>query len=253
VATTRSPARDRVLVLLSMKAGLRATAMASLTWARVTDAPGQVAEGLHVPHRASKGKTGGRTILLLPTASPAGRAKLERPHQHKRGVREYRGTGGCWTGGYHILKNLNKYRHPQERRMRRRMGIFVLGTFLGSLSLPSLAVANDAAVGRYSVYPRVVGTVVTLEPRGLATIQTSDGARYAVIRGTGWRVGDTVTCEHAASERPSRQAWQGMRSGCQNITLAITPSDGIPCRHGYAPLITPGTLGTDSTGNPSPH
>ena len=45
----------------------------------------------------------------------------------------------------------------------------------------------------------------------------------------------------------------GKRSGCQNIMLAITPSDGIPCRHGYAPLITPGTLGTDSTGNPSPY
>src|SRR6266566_2202758 len=44
-----------------------------------------------------------------------------------------------------------------------------------------------------------------------------------------------------------------MRSGCQNITLAITPSGGVPCRHGYAPLITPGTLGTDSTRNPSLH
>ena len=36
------------------------------------------------------------------------------------------------------------------------------------------------------------------------------------------------------------------RSGCQNITLAITSSDGVPCRHGHAPLITTGTLGTDS-------
>jgi catechol 2,3-dioxygenase-like lactoylglutathione lyase family enzyme len=52
---------------------------------------------------------------------------------------------------------------------------------------------------------------------------------------------------------PSPTACTSKRSGCQNITLAITPSDGIPCRHGYAPLITPGTLGTDSTGNPSPH
>ncbi len=43
------------------------------------------------------------------------------------------------------------------------------------------------------------------------------------------------------------------RSGCQNITLAITPSDGVPCRHGHAPLITPGTLGTDSTRNPRLH
>jgi len=43
------------------------------------------------------------------------------------------------------------------------------------------------------------------------------------------------------------------RLGCQNITLAIMPSDGIPCRHGYTPLITPRPLGTDSTGNPSLH
>ena len=52
LATTRYPARDRVMFLLSMKAGLRAKAMASLTWAMVTDAQGQVAEVLHVPNRA---------------------------------------------------------------------------------------------------------------------------------------------------------------------------------------------------------
>ena len=36
------------------------------------------------------------------------------------------------------------------------------------------------------------------------------------------------------------------RSGCQNITLVITSSDGVPCAHGHAPLIASGTLGTDS-------
>jgi len=41
--TTRYPSRDRVMFLLSMKAGLRAKEMASLTWAMVTDASGQVA------------------------------------------------------------------------------------------------------------------------------------------------------------------------------------------------------------------
>src|SRR5499425_3937119 len=66
LATTRYPARDQVMFLLSMKAGLRAKAMAALTWAMVTDAQGQVAEVLHVPNRASKGKTGGRTIPLHP-------------------------------------------------------------------------------------------------------------------------------------------------------------------------------------------
>src|SRR5438445_5688193 len=64
LATPRSPARDRVLV--SMKAGLRATAMASLTWAMVTDAAGQVAEVMPVPNHASQGMTGGRTMPLPP-------------------------------------------------------------------------------------------------------------------------------------------------------------------------------------------
>jgi integrase/recombinase XerD len=71
LATTRYPTRDRVMLLLSMKAGLRAKEMASLTWAMVTDAAGQVAEVLHVPNRASKGKTGGRTIPLHPDLQAA--------------------------------------------------------------------------------------------------------------------------------------------------------------------------------------
>jgi integrase/recombinase XerC len=69
--TTRYPARDRVMFLLSMKAGLRAKEMASLTWAMVTDAAGQVAEVMHVPNRASKGTTGGRTIPLHPDLQAA--------------------------------------------------------------------------------------------------------------------------------------------------------------------------------------
>src|SRR5207244_6791562 len=71
LATTRYPTRDRVMFLLSMKAGLRAKEMASLTWAMVTDAAGQVAEVLHVPNRASKGKTGGRTTPLHPDLQAA--------------------------------------------------------------------------------------------------------------------------------------------------------------------------------------
>src|SRR3989442_14926694 len=64
--TTRYPARDRVMFLLSMKAGLRAKEIAALTWAMVTDAAGQVSETIHLENRASKGKTGGRTIPMHP-------------------------------------------------------------------------------------------------------------------------------------------------------------------------------------------
>ena len=71
LATTRYPARDRVMFLVSIKAGLRAKEMASLTWAMVTDAAGQVAEVMHVPNRARKGTTGGRTLLLHPDLQAA--------------------------------------------------------------------------------------------------------------------------------------------------------------------------------------
>src|SRR5438128_9980458 len=69
--TTRYPHRDRVMFLLSMKAGLRAKEMAALTWAMVTDAEGQIAEAIQLQNRASKGKTGGRTIPMHPDLQAA--------------------------------------------------------------------------------------------------------------------------------------------------------------------------------------
>jgi len=45
--------------------------MASLTGAIVTDAAGHVVEVLHVPGRARKGTTGGRTIPLHPDLEAA--------------------------------------------------------------------------------------------------------------------------------------------------------------------------------------
>jgi integrase/recombinase XerD len=69
--TTRYPVRDRVMFLLSIKAGLRAKEMESLTWAMVTDAAGQVAEAIQLHNRASKGTTGGRTIPMHPEVHAA--------------------------------------------------------------------------------------------------------------------------------------------------------------------------------------
>src|SRR5262252_6047628 len=53
----------------------------------------------------------------------------------------------------------------------------------------------------YSVYPRVVATVITVEPRGLTLIRTPEGATYEVLKGTTWRVGDTVACNPVARTR----------------------------------------------------
>jgi len=81
--TTRSPHRDRGLLLLSMQAGLRAKAIASLTWVMVTEVHGQIAEALQVQNRASKGKPGGRGS---PPSAPglgnpeAGASQYDDPH-----------------------------------------------------------------------------------------------------------------------------------------------------------------------------
>ena len=56
--------RDKVTVLLSLKAGLRAKEVAGLTWSMVTDANGEVGEAMAITNKASKGKGGGRTIPL---------------------------------------------------------------------------------------------------------------------------------------------------------------------------------------------
>jgi integrase len=64
VAERRYPERDRVMVLLSVRAGLRAKEIAMVRWGMVTDAEGNVGEALHLVNGASKGKRGGRTVPL---------------------------------------------------------------------------------------------------------------------------------------------------------------------------------------------
>jgi integrase/recombinase XerC len=64
--TRRYPLRDRVMFLLSIKAGLRGKEIASITWAMVTDAEGEIADVIALENRASKGKGGGRHIPMHP-------------------------------------------------------------------------------------------------------------------------------------------------------------------------------------------
>src|SRR6516164_465869 len=64
VLQRRYPERDRVMIMLSVRAGLRAKEIAMATWAMVTDAEGKVGDALHLSNGASKGKKGGRTVPL---------------------------------------------------------------------------------------------------------------------------------------------------------------------------------------------
>jgi integrase len=62
---TRSPDRNRVIVLLSIKAGLRASEIANLTWDMVVCPTGEVERVLELHNRVAK-NMGGRRIPLHP-------------------------------------------------------------------------------------------------------------------------------------------------------------------------------------------
>lgn len=57
--TTRHPERNRVALLLSVRAGLRAKEISELTWSMITDSEGQVSDVIRLPNSASKGNSGG--------------------------------------------------------------------------------------------------------------------------------------------------------------------------------------------------
>jgi integrase len=61
--TSRNPSRNKVMVLLSAKAGLRAGEIARLAWAMVTDPTGNIGTVLELPDCAAKNRSG-RVIPL---------------------------------------------------------------------------------------------------------------------------------------------------------------------------------------------
>jgi hypothetical protein len=89
----------------------------------------------------------------------------------------------------------------QQQCIRLGQLMLLMGLTVAALALGVGATEKSSR----SVRPRLVATVTVLEPRGLAIIQTVDGAIYEVFAGPNWRVGDPVTCEH--NER-TRVPWQ---------------------------------------------
>ena len=65
VSTTRNPIRNRVIVLLSLKAGLRAGEIANLTWPMVLGPQNEIADVIELRDHAAK-KGSGRHIAMHP-------------------------------------------------------------------------------------------------------------------------------------------------------------------------------------------
>lgn len=116
LAKTRHPIRNRLIFLLSIKAGLRAREIALLTWRMVTDAQGEIGWAIVLQDDASKGRSG-RIIPLngelrqtlidwrqtLPTTTDGRVIRTERSNQTSPQVivnmfarwYEQIGFGGC--------------------------------------------------------------------------------------------------------------------------------------------------------------
>jgi integrase/recombinase XerC len=67
----RYPLRDRVMFLLSIKAGMRAVEISRCTWAMVTNSESQIGDVIALQNRASKGSGGGRVIPMHPDLKAA--------------------------------------------------------------------------------------------------------------------------------------------------------------------------------------
>ena len=68
--TRRYPLRDRAMFIFSLKAGMRAKEIASVTWGMVVDAEGEIADVIALENRAAKGKSG-RVIPMHPDLKAA--------------------------------------------------------------------------------------------------------------------------------------------------------------------------------------
>jgi hypothetical protein len=76
VEASRYPLRDRVTLLLSVRAGLRAREISMVTWSMALDADGNVADALELHDGATKGKNGGRQVPLHSELRALGKANV---------------------------------------------------------------------------------------------------------------------------------------------------------------------------------
>ena len=80
LAKTRHPIRNRLIFLLSIRAGLRAREIALLTWSMVTDAEGKVGHTIALQDEVSKGRSG----RVIPIHSQLRAALIEWHGIHQR-------------------------------------------------------------------------------------------------------------------------------------------------------------------------
>jgi integrase len=118
---TRYPERDRMMLLLSAKAGMRAAEIAGLTWAMVLDAGGHIGSQIALADSIAK-KGSGRVIPLHPSLGQA-LAKLSRKTgreghviKSERGERLSPGSVVNWFRAFYAMLGLEGCSSHSGRR-----------------------------------------------------------------------------------------------------------------------------------------
>lgn len=125
--------RNRAMVLLSVKAGLRAKEIADLTWSSVLQADGTIGRHLDVTNAVAKGKRGGRRIPINDALHQALTALYAGEDKNAPMIRSARGwhmtaqgvTNWFWNM-YHDLGFIGASSHSGRRtfitQLARRIG-----------------------------------------------------------------------------------------------------------------------------------
>src|ERR1700687_2621112 len=95
---SRYPQRERLMILLSVRGGVRGGEIAKLTWPMVLDADRRIADRIELHDSAAK-KGSGRTIPLHPDLRRALQQLRQQTGAEGAGIRSERGgTGGMRPG-----------------------------------------------------------------------------------------------------------------------------------------------------------
>jgi integrase/recombinase XerD len=104
LGSTRYPARDRLIFLLSVRAGLRAKEIAALKWEMVTDAEGELTDVIALTNEAAKGRRGGRAIPIAKDLKAALKAwKAEADANYHKSPYVITSERGLSTSSYAIV------------------------------------------------------------------------------------------------------------------------------------------------------
>ncbi len=179
VSRSSFPARDRAMILLSVKAGLRACEIAGLDWSMVLDAQGRVSGTIHVRDVIAK-KRGGRRIPMHPDLRRALEKLALTVEPVGPVIRSYRGS--------HLRANsVVNWSSPYLRSSATRAARRIPAGAASSPSPPATSIARAAACATCNcsrgIVPskrRSATSTATPAPRGdwLVTCRRSKSDRF---------------------------------------------------------------------------